>query len=256
MNEPARHGRRRRRRALCSSSKGDGRRCRSKRRRPGVTRSAESPESSPVRSLSSMRRVRWVARCFAFGGRTEGDTGEESGTPYAMVRLEVVNVLAEKERPEVFAEELDDIERVAQPRSVLGESIIPRQLKGKDRRQAGQHLDFEHPCLPRGTLFLTLARARSTVLGGAPYLSTSPWPTRYPWFSRRNRTPSAISAVSSAAAAGVSLLRPPPVSSAACSRWAASMRFASGTSSMRRKSRQEALRKDEAGSEALRGSDA
>ena len=38
-----------------------------------------------------------------------------------MVRLEVVNLLPKHQRPEVFAEELDDVERVVEPRPVARE---------------------------------------------------------------------------------------------------------------------------------------
>lgn len=43
---------------------------------------------------------------------------------YAVVRLQVVNVLAKDEGPEVFAEELDDVEGVVEARAVAGESAM------------------------------------------------------------------------------------------------------------------------------------
>ncbi len=42
-----------------------------------------------------------------------------------MVRLEVVNLLPKHQRPEVFAEELDDVERVVEPRPVAREPAVP-----------------------------------------------------------------------------------------------------------------------------------
>lgn len=48
---------------------------------------------------------------------------------YAVVRLQVVNVLAKDEGPEVFAEKLDDIEGVVEAGAVAGESAVIRGVR-------------------------------------------------------------------------------------------------------------------------------
>lgn len=50
--------------------------------------------------------------------------GQNEIGAYAVVRLQVVNVLAKDEGPEVFAEELYDVEGVVEARAVAGESAI------------------------------------------------------------------------------------------------------------------------------------
>lgn len=47
-----------------------------------------------------------------------------------MVSLEVVNVLAENQRPQVLTQELDHIQRIVKPRPIFREPITTRQLHG------------------------------------------------------------------------------------------------------------------------------
>ena len=44
------------------------------------------------------------------------------GETYAMIRLEIVNLLLEEDGPEVFAQEFDDVEAVDEAGAVAGES--------------------------------------------------------------------------------------------------------------------------------------
>ena len=53
-------------------------------------------------------------------GRKGSGSREEVGT-HPMVRLEVVDLLPEHQRPQVLTEELDDVERVVEPRPVARE---------------------------------------------------------------------------------------------------------------------------------------
>lgn len=64
-----------------------------------------------------------MAACFCAhaGEWAEGVVGEDVDS--AMVCFEVVDVFAEDEGPEVFAEELDDVEGVVEAGAVAGESF-------------------------------------------------------------------------------------------------------------------------------------
>lgn len=45
-----------------------------------------------------------------------------------MIRLEIVHLFPKHQRPKVFAEELDDVQRVVEAWSVAGESSPDRQF--------------------------------------------------------------------------------------------------------------------------------
>jgi len=49
--------------------------------------------------------------------------GKKNGGTYTMVRLQIIDLLAEHERPDVFAQELDHVERVGEAGAVAGKPI-------------------------------------------------------------------------------------------------------------------------------------
>lgn len=59
--------------------------------------------------------------CAHAGERPEGVVGQHVDA--AVVGLEIVDLLLENEGPEVFAEELDDVESVVEARAVAGEAV-------------------------------------------------------------------------------------------------------------------------------------
>lgn len=119
--------------------------------------------------------------------RAEGIIGQNVDS--AVVRLQVVNVLAKDEGPEVFAEELDDVEGVVEARAVAGESfyealpdavalrlepvvhrievlVVVYPLCGMlDRRGGGLRLRLRGGAVVVGMLLLLVVRWRGELRG-------------------------------------------------------------------------------------------
>lgn len=160
-----------------------------------------------------------------------------------MIRLEVVDILPKHQRPKIFAEEFNDVERIVESGSISRESakLAPVQVINHLLNHFHSHNQrcTLHPPLPLN-LDPTDPRSRSRT-----YLSTNPCPTLYPKLSNRKCT---ASSSSSFLLAFESATSPAPSTVSELD-----TRCASGTSSMSRKSRHDDERKDALGSEELYG---
>lgn len=68
-------------------------------------------------------RIRPVNVCLGISQLDEiKNGGKGKGETYPMIRLEVIHLFPKNQRPKVFAEELDDVQRVVEAWSVAGES--------------------------------------------------------------------------------------------------------------------------------------